>query len=233
MLNDMKAYSARGGNLEKMYSKSYNLAVPISLGNKWFTVDRVVALVQFSLQYTKEYVIVYVADDIHAINIEVRNRRSQESSLKKARVMGEKILDELKEKIESNIDDIDKQKIIYAHWSGFQTDSYKEKLDYLYNKYKSDISFRREILSIVESFLENETKEFTEEDKTRLGEYIIEELPELIARVSINGLSFDANIYPTDGRLLEFVEEIQQGKIFNDVRDVLLDTEPKVFIEVY
>ena len=78
----MKLYKVRSGEERLVYNKSYNIGVGISLGNKWFSVENILGLIEWSLKYTKDFVIVYVADSIHAINIEVRNRKSQQRHLK-------------------------------------------------------------------------------------------------------------------------------------------------------
>ncbi len=228
----MKLHSIRGGNTTEMYEKAYNLAVPISLGNRWFTTDRIIDLIRYSLQYTNEYVIVYVADEIHAINIEVRSKRSREFALRKALMIGEEVLFKVKQRVNSDFNDTEKERVKFAKWSDFNTNEYSNKLQFLYKKYLDCPIFKKEVLNLVESSVVNESKVFSQEDKIRLGEYIIEELPELIVRVPIKGLIFDANVYPYDGRLLEFVEKIQKGVIFKDIKENILDTEPKVFIEV-
>ena len=47
--------------------------------------------------------------------------------------------------------------------------------------------------------------------RTRLGwQYVIAEFPEILSRVPISGLVFDAYVYPFDSKLVEFVENIQK-----------------------
>ena len=80
----MKLYSIRGGNEFDLNAKKYNIGVGISLGNKYFTPENIAEAVRWSLQYSRESVIVYVADSIHAINLEVRSRITFEKAEKKA-----------------------------------------------------------------------------------------------------------------------------------------------------
>lgn len=61
---------------------------------------------------------------------------------------------------------------------------------------------------------------------------VIEELPEVLARTPIKGMTFDAYAYPFDGELPELVERIQRGDIFPEIKESIMDTEPKVFLEV-
>lgn len=229
----MEFQSIRSGTKEALESKQYNIGVGISLGNKWFTVENILGLVKWSLEHTKEYVVVYVADSIHAINIEVRDRRSPLAAVNKALKLGDDTLTNVREKIDLEFGEADKSRIYYAKWEELYTDKYNQKLEYLYDKYENDNDFKRAILGLVESFVAYEVKQFSEEDKFRLGSYIIEELPEIVSRIPIAGVEFDAYAYPNDGELPKFVEMLQSGEIFPEVRENIMDTEPKVFIEVH
>jgi len=57
-------------------------------------------------------------------------------------------------------------------------------------------------------------------------------MPEVICRVPIKGYACDACVYPFDGELTQFVEQVQKGEIFPEIKANILDTEPKVFLEV-
>lgn len=228
----MQLYKIRSGTEEDLLNRHYNIGVGISLGNRWFTPENIVSLIEWSLSYTKDYVIVYVADLIHAINIEVRNGKSPEKAEEKALRMGEDILEQVKKLVDEKFGTDEKSKICYATWSDLLTPSFRAKVDFLYEKYHSEAEFKRTIIELVEGFTENENRNFTEEDKEKLGSYVIEELPEVLARTPISGMTFDAYVYPYDGELPELVERIQKGEIFPEIKESIIDTEPKVFLEV-
>ncbi len=228
----MKLYSVRGGNEADLLNRHYNLGVGISLGNKWFSPENIISLIEWSFLYTKDYVVVYVADSIHAINIEVRYRENTKKSIERAKKMGEDILKEVKELADKKFTSEQNQKIVYAMWEGLLTPSFREKVDFLYERYANDEAFKSAIIELIEDFTKRESRVFSSEDKQRLGMYIIEELPEILTRVPIDGHLFDAHIYPFDGKLPEFVEKIQEGSIFPDIKSKIIDTEPKVFLEV-
>ena len=44
--------------------------------------------------------------------------------------------------------------------------------------------------------------------------------------------SCDAFVYPYDGEMVELSEKIQKGEISPEIRDAIIDTEPKVFIVI-
>ncbi len=230
----MQIYKIRGGTIEDLEAKKYNIGVGISLGNKWFTVENIIELIRWSLLYTREDVIVYVADSIHAINIEVRKRFKYEKALAIADQMGTDLLDQVKQEVEKTFSLEEISKIKYVKWNVIENDAYKAKVKYLYNLYETSNDFKSQLQSIVRIGISKETspRTFSESEIQRLAMYIIEELPEQTTRVTMGEFACDAFAYPYDGEIPKLVEEIQKGKKFPEVKENIIDTEPKVFMEV-
>lgn len=228
----MQTYAIRGGTLEDLEAKHYTIGVGISLGNKWFNSENMVELTKWALSYSKDKVIIYVADSIHAINLEVRNNISYDAALRKAKKKGSEILKEVRNSVERDFKEGERNRIVYAAWSDLVDQKYKEKVAYLYRAYEENTDFALAIQNIVTGFTAKEDKQFSKIEINRLCHYILEELPECISRVSINGIICDAYAYPHDGALPIFVERIQKGELFPEIRAVVMDTEPKVFMEV-
>ena len=228
----MNLYKIRGGNKEDLENKKYTIGIGISLGNKWFSVENIIGLVNWSLQYSKDKIIVYVADSIHAINLEVRNKISYEKALEKTNKQGDEILNAVKSKVENELSEEDKGRIIYVKWEEIRDEKYQNKVEYLKSLYNEETDFQSFIHSFVKNFLSKEERNFSAEEIHRLGEYIIEELPEVINRVAMKGIICDAYTYPFDGELTKITEKIQKGERFPEIKENIMDTEPKVFLEV-
>lgn len=228
----MELYLVRGGSKRDLEDKKYNIGVGVSIGNKWFTPKNVLGLVQWSLKFTKERVVVYVADTIHAINVEVRRKRSRESSLKYAKQQGKTFLKNIKNVLEESMSPTELKKVLYATWDDIVDEEYEQKIALLRSFFEKDIPFRKKIVGITREHLSTENKQFTEEQTLRLSEYIIEELPELLNRVPIGGFVYDACAYPFDSEVTKLVEQIQKGEVFSEIKRSVMDTEPKVFLEV-
>jgi len=228
----MNLHSIRGGSQKELEDKKYNIGIGISLGNKWFTTENIIELVEWALQYSKDKVIVYVADLIHAINLEVRNKIPYEKALEKADKKGNKILGEVKSEILKKISVESANRIIFVKWSEIVDDKYKQKTEYLMSIYGKETDFQNSIHNLVKSFTAKEKRQFSDTEIHRLGEYIVEELPEVINRVQMGGIFCDAYAYPFDGELPKLVEDIQKGQLFPEIKEKIMDTEPKVFLEV-
>lgn len=228
----MKLYKIRGGTESDLYAKQYNIGVGISLGNKWFSSENIINLVGWSLEHTKEFVVVYVADSLHAINIEVRNRKSPKRAFELARKMGDAVLEEIQMLVHKKFSREQISRIYYARWDDFLMPKFEENVQWLIAKYDTDIDFKNAVTGLVGNLIKDEGRNFSEQDKLRLGTYILAELPELVARIPITGLVYDAYVYPRDSALTEFVEKIQQGIVFPEIKNKIMDTEPKVLLVV-
>lgn len=230
----MQTYKIRGGTKEDLEAQKYNLGVGISLGNKWFTVPNIIELIRFCLVHTKKYVVVYVADSIHAINLEVRKRIKYEKALQMAEKLGTDLLNQVKQEVEKTFSPEEISRIHYVKWGSIANDAFKSKVNFLYDFYQKNEDFKNYLQSIVRKAISKETgpRTFSESEILRLTDYIIEELPEQTTRVPMGEFSCDAFVYPYDGEIVELAERIQMGEIFPEIKNAIIDTEPKVFIEL-
>jgi len=228
----MELYKTRGCNKNDIELKKYNLGVAISLGNKWFTSENIIELITWALPHTREYVVVYVADSIHGINLSVRNKLSDKHAEEVAIRYGEDLMQKIKEKVKVTFNKEEQSKIVYAKWNDIADAKYKEKVKYLYTLYNSNSEFRNYIENFIKEWISKEKRAFTENQINTFGKYIIEEIPELMIQVPASGIMFEAYIYPHESKLTQFVEKLQNGEIFPEIKENILDDKPKIFLEV-
>lgn len=228
----MKLYSIYGGSEQDLIQKKYNIGVGLSLGNKWFTMENTLEIIKWSLSYTRESVIIYVADSIHAINIEVRSGRTYGAALKRTTKYGKELLASIKTEVDKTFTPDGSARVFYSPWSGLEDEAYKAKVKIAYQFYENNEEFRNIIHSIVTEYVSKENRKFRPEDIHRLGMYCVEELPEMINRVQIAGHACDACAYPYVSKLNLLVSEIQNGTRFPEIKKLIMDTESKVFLAV-
>ena len=228
----MNLYKIRGGNKIDLDSKKYTINVGISLGNKWFTAQNTTDLIQWALEHTKDVVILNVVDLIHSINLEVSEKLSKADALDKAIKLGKEFLSEIQNLVQTKFSAQDKKRIIFTTWNDVVTPEYKRKVDALYTFYDSNEVFKNTIHDMVRKYISRKNIIYSESDIHKLGNYIIEELPEITCCVPIAGVVCDAYVYPFDGEVTRMVEQIQKGEIFSEILNILMDIKPKVFLEV-
>lgn len=228
----MELYQTRGCHKNDVELKKYNIGVAISLGNKWFSIDNIEKLVEWSLLHTRENVIIYIADSIHGINLSVRNKMSDRHAEEVAIRYGNDLIIKIKERVSYTFNQEEQSKIIYATWSDIADSKYKEKVKYLYNLYVTNINFKNYIENLVREWVSKEKRTFRDYEINKFGKYILEELPELMLQVKARGVLFEAYIYPYKTKITEFVGQIQKGEIFPEIKQNILDNQPKIFLEV-
>jgi tRNA-dependent cyclodipeptide synthase len=228
----VKLQQIRSGCKEELENKNYNLGIGISLGSTWHTVSNIIQLIKWSLVYTRENVVVYVADSIHAINLEVITGLNQEQARIAANKMGDELVASIQHEVKKQFSNEEIQHIHFAKWNSIETCSYKEKTAYLYSLYETDELFKKFIHASAKHIVLKDARSFSEDEIHRLGCYIIEEMCEIITRVKIGGVVCDALVCPYDSELARLVGKIQQGTVFPEIKSRMIDTLPKVMLVV-
>lgn len=159
----------------------------------------------------------------------MRNSISFEKALLLCRKASKELFAELKATIDKDFSDEQVSRILFVTWDELIDNEFKKKLVYLDSLYENNQAFKDKILSVVKAHISKESRKFSEEDIHRFGQYIIAEMPEVLNRVPMKGVICDAYMYPYDNELTKFAEQLQKGEIFPEIKEHVIDTEPKVF----
>jgi len=222
---------------EEVESKKYNIWVGISLGNKYFTQENIEEFIKWALVYTKDDVLVVVADDIHAINIEVFNKRSMFGSLRLAQRKGIEKIEEVRG-IVFNLSKEDQNRIHIAHWNEVINSKYhKFREDILFDEFKNNKPFHDYILEIIKEGRKDRIEKLNQKDFERLAEYILREIP-----VFINGVKYKTNegwktysliVYPGLNKLDELLMGLQKQTMFPEIVSKIKITHEIAILEGY
>ena len=221
----------RGSTEQEVKSKKFNLYVGISLGNKWFTKEHIREHLLWCLKYTKDRVALLLADTLHAINYEIRNKDSPEKAKQRALKKGDEMVLIFKEIIKELPKDQQK-KIDIVRWEDIKKNTETRKmLPFLYKEFNENSVFREKILDIVKSFIEYTKDKFNEQDLNSLARYVLEELPELFNGFFYEGTYYNCYTYYEDGPLHQFVEQIQKKELFPEFHKKL-NIKNNIFVEL-
>lgn len=206
---------------EEIDKKLFNIFIGISLGNKLLTPELAKRYVKWAHNNTKDNAVVLVADDIDVINWMIFRGLSRGEAEKKVRQKGygmkglfDKAIRELA-KEENDPTYIAKVHIVF--WSDIRNKGYDHLKEILAEEYKTNEEFGRQVLYFVDRYIESRDAEISDEDKDRLADYIISELPTLLGGVYWNNALYNLVLYPTyiDSGMSQFVLDIRGGKYFN------------------
>lgn len=210
LMNIRKTYNSTESEIE---SKKFNIFIGISLGNKFFSKENLRKYIKFSIERTKEKVLILIADKIQAINYNARNKLSMETAINKAIKQGDKIQNILNELI-NELPNQTKDKIIILRWNDLENNSTRKIfLNKLYVNYNKNGKFQEKISQIVKEYSSKEDRNFSKESLQKMQKYLVEELPEFLRGVKFQEEDFNLYIYPKDNGFFKFVQEIQGKKI--------------------
>lgn len=210
LMNIRKTYNSTESEIK---SKKFNIFIGISLGNKFFSKENLRKYIKFSIERTKEKVLILIADKIQAINYNARNKLSMETAINKAIKQGDKIQNILNELI-NELPNQTKDKIIILRWNDLENDSTRKIfLNKLYVNYNKNGKFQEKISQIVKEYSSKEDRNFSKESLQKMQKYLVEELPEFLRGVKFQEEDFNLYIYPKDNGFFKFVQEIQGKKI--------------------
>lgn len=206
---------------EEIDKKLFNIFIGISLGNKLLTPELVKKYVKWAYKHTKDDALVLLADDIDAINWQVFRGMSEEEAMKKVKQKAYNfagMFDKAKRALYKEKNDpgyITKVHTIY--WGDIKNEGYQHLKEIFTKEYKTNEKFREQILFFVDKYIELREARISDEDKEKLADYVISELPTLLGGIFWNNSLYNLILYPTyvESGMSQLVLDIREGKYFD------------------
>jgi len=222
---------------EEVRNRTHNIWIGISFGNKYFTNERVKKYIELALNYTKENVLVVVADYIHAINLEVLDNRTSTAALNKALRLGEEKYKEL-EKIIDELLIEQKARVKLVRWKDSVNQlSYKKNLAIIKEEFQNNKEFHDYILEIVKNGRSDRISrldKLSKEKMDRLADYILNELPHFVDGVqTYNEKVYTLLLYPGLSGLDTLFVGLQNKTMFPALVEKLHITHKIGILEAY
>jgi len=207
-----------GTTEQEIKEKEFNIFIPISLGNKWFTKENIRDYIVWALENTKDDVLVLVADGLHAINIEVRNKYSPEKAMSRALRIGDEKINAIKKVVNSLPKKEQRYHTRVIRWKDVNTTThYKTIRDIIYEEYEKNPDFKKVIFNITKKNINKPGgRTFYPEEIEKLSKYVLDELPFLLKGIKYLTTTYNLHLYPYDTLLNNFADKIQKGNLFQE-----------------
>jgi tRNA-dependent cyclodipeptide synthase len=200
---------------EAVRNKEFNICLGLSLGNRYFTPERIRSYLLWSVENTKDKVVVIIPDKIQAINYEVKNGYSPKRALAVAMRKGDELEATLRKIIaESHVPE---SKVHILHWGNLEDEHYVDTLRVIKEAFEHNQQFRNDIIQMVRETPHIQTLGLSEPDLVKLAQYIVNELPVLINGVTIAGEWYSLFPYPGFAKLDYLALDLQEGKTFPEL----------------
>ena len=231
-IEGMKVTNYLNTTKEKVDLKDYNPWIGISLGNKYFTPERLKDYIESCLLIAKKQVLVIVADDLQAINYAVFEGKSHEVALAKARRKGEVVFCILTE-IVNQLPEHDRTNVRIVRWQELtETTWYQERLKIYREMFQSE-DFKDKLIQIVQMNMGDRLDKISDSEVEKLTTYVLEELPIFMGALNFEGYDYDLHLYPGLSLLDNFIIDLQKGKTFPEILRRISVTRELAIIEAY
>ncbi len=217
----------------EIHSKKFNIFIGISFGNRYFTKENIKKYILWSLENTKDDVLVLIADKIHTLNYEVINGYNPERALQVALRKGSEIEGTVK-KIVRGLPQEKQHLIKICKWEDARKSKYyKDKVKIVLNEFKKNSRFHDFIIKIVQDNLGDKAKNLEKEKLGKLVLYVLDELPILLNGVDFEGRIYDLHAYPGLSCLDNLLMGLQENKMFGVLAQKLELKHKIAVIEAY
>lgn len=221
------------GAPEDLAAQRFNLVFGISLGNRYFTVERIATSLPWALKNSRESLLILIPDWIHAINLRVLDKKSEAAAIKKAFSMGDKKILELQEIIKTlSIDD--QSRVHIARWSDIVSDdTHTSRVSHFFTDFAARGTFYTHVMEIIHENFKKSPHTLDTARLEKLAEYILHELPLFLDGINFGGARYDAMLYPGLGAIDYLVRDLQQGEKFPELSRLLAIGKSASVIEAW
>lgn len=235
-LIDMKRVritSTKNTTYDAIKARRHNIWMGISLGNKYFNKDHLARYLSWAVSYTKEKMLLIVADEIHAINYEVFEKLPSSKALEKAMKKGDEMCSMLRELLrELPPEHLGKIEII--RWEKITAlSSYQAGLVKIEKLTARDPEFLDLMIDIVRINLGERVYNLKEAELAALARYVILEFPIFLGPLEYKGVVYDLNVYPGLSLLDDVVIAIQDKLFYKELTEGIADDKKLAIAEVY
>jgi len=202
---------------EKITQKEHSIFVGVSLGNSFFDKENLENYIRWALQHTRDRIAVFIPDELEAINIHFKDRKSMGRSLSRAKKKGKHVR-EFVEHIRETVPVEQGELIDILHWEDVgDSEKYRNNQGIIQEVFQEDKGkengFHSEVQGFVDRFLNNSGKQLSETRKEGLCQYFLEEFSVLVGGLE-HCLKSRTHVY-----------ELLPYPILDDVQRLIIDIQ--------
>jgi len=210
------------GNKNDFLNKNNNIWLGVSTSLKPYSEKLSKDYLKLIVKYSRESALIFIADEIAAINYNVLEKYGKETSLKKSLQKGDIFLRRYKKLIKT-LPKEEQSKIKLIRWKDVWAKRQEESYKILKEEYLTNPKFKKEIEAPIILYLKNSKRTIKESRVIKMSEYILKELPFLLEGVEFQNKKYNLMLYPAYGKtsLSKLVSNIQKGNEFQKIKKKL------------
>lgn len=219
---------------KELKNKPYNIFIGISMGIKPLDNKLAMDYIQWSLEHTKEKVVILIADEIAKINYKVFSGYSEAKSHRKALQEGDQYFTFFNDLL-SGLSEEQRKKVIILRWKDISTERLNRLSNILDEEFLNNPQFKSQLLYFVKKYSEKRGRDLDAKKLDYLAKYLIFELPTILEGIEFKGIRYGLLLYPTfvESGMSKFAMEIENSSVFSNLRKRLGLQSKIVLVEAY
>ena len=207
---------------ESILNQEHNLWIGYSYGNKWFTQEHILELINFGLTYTKDSLLIWIPGRLYATNFRYIENNSRADALRQAFEVGDKHREEIEMMIQ-NLPEDRRNKIIVANYDETLSLKAIAQREILMREFSKQGKFYKYVMDISNAILKARERTVSKERAESVALYVLQELPFFLDGISKvdSTIVHTVMLYPGLGELDFLVENIKTKSEFGDLRERL------------
>ncbi|MDA3836664.1 MAG: hypothetical protein PF542_03500 [Nanoarchaeota archaeon] len=219
IIDNLKIYN---GSKKDFSNKNTNIWLGVSISLKPYSEKLAKEYLKIISKYSNSGALVFIGDEIAAINYNVLEKYGKETSLKKALEKGDIFENKYRELIKT-LSKEEQGRIKIIRWEDVWSGKLEEMYKIIKEEYSKNVEFKREVEAPIITYLINSKRTIKQSRVSKMSEYILKELPFLLDGVEYQNVEYKTLLYPTYGKtsLSELVSNIQNGEKYVELKNRL------------
>lgn len=215
---------------ESIEAGAWNPYLGISIRNKYFTPEAILAFTSWGAQHARERFALLVVDIIQRVNNEVFERAPAAKAIEKAFRQADPVLEHCRAAVAALPQDL-ARKVVIVEWADIVDQTYAANRKLVFEHYESCPEFRSYIASSVSQNLGGIVDRLREGDLDTLCQYILYEIPEFLHGFVHQGVHYNLCAYP--GSITFLTRELVRQPFFAPLLAQMGSYGPVAHAEVY
>lgn len=213
-----------------MAAGDWNPYLGISIRNKYFTPEAILAFARWGARHARESFALLVVDILQRINNEVFERAHAGKAIEKAFRQADPVLEHCRAAVAALPEDL-RQKVVIVEWADLVDETYAENRRLVFEHYDACPEFRQFMARSVSQNLGGIVERLRDGDLDTLCQYILYEIPEFMRGFMHRGVHYNLCVYP--GSIAALSQELVQQDFFAPLLARMGGYGPVAHAEIY
>lgn len=207
---------------EELIHNKYDVFIGISVGIKPMTTEIAIAYLNWAISHSSKKVQILIADEIARYNYLVFSHSTTPGALSRAIRDGDAYEAFFETVLNTSFFET-RSSFNIIRWKDIKGERFSEILKEIQSEYALNESFREDLFSILNPYIERRGKTISLDQKIFLGQYLLEELATLLDGIYVDGINYRLILYPTYrySGMSEIVSNIQNKQKYSNLSERL------------